>query len=88
MARLDTKDSVYQIKKTLEKPEIGPSDGLITKCKIAKAEHPSVFCLHPGNDSSFVTDEDDDVEEDKEAPLEGGAAVRTICRFSGSPRRV
>ena len=70
MARLDAGESVYQIKKTLEKPEIGPSDGLIIKCKIAKAEHPSVFCLHPGNDSSFVTDEDDDVKKDKEAPLE------------------
>ena len=73
-SRLDAGDSVYQITKTLEevgKPKIGPSEGLFIKCKIAKAENPSAFCLNQGNDSSFVTDEKDVVEEDTEVPLEG-----------------
>jgi hypothetical protein len=70
VARLDAGDSVYQIKKTLEKPKMGLSEGLIIRCKIAKAENPSAFCLNQRIDSSFVTDEEDEVEEDTEVPLE------------------
>jgi hypothetical protein len=60
VARLDAGDSVYQIKKTLEKPKTGHSEGLIIKCRIADAENPSAFC-------SF----EEEVVEDEEVPLEG-----------------
>ncbi len=58
MARLEAGNSVYQLKKTLEKPKMGRSGGLTVKCKIAEAKNPSAFCLVE--------------EEEEEVPL-GGA---------------
>jgi len=60
------------------------SAGLITKCRMVRAENPSVFCLDHGTDSSVAPGEDDDVEQEG-APLEGAQPFGASTGSVGVP---
>ena len=87
VARLEAGDSISHIRKMLEnesKPEMGTSVGLITKCKVARADNPSVFCFSTETNSSSVEDEDDEMDQE-ETPLEGAQPFGGLAGSVGVP---